>query len=102
MRMHADGCINRGMTIREADARFKIRRTVTRADGEHALDACFKGSLDHGVTINVELFVIEMAMRVDQHHVSWGYLRRAPTGMSSRNPASTGAPSPSDAATIMP
>ena len=54
-------------------------------------------ALDHRRAIFVEFGVVQVSVRIDQPH-----LRRAPTGISSWKPASTGLPPSTDAATIIP
>src|ERR1700736_979669 len=65
------------------------------ADRHHPLHTCIQCTLDHLFAVRVKFLAIEVAVRVD-------HFRRAPTGTSSRNPARTGLPPSSEAATIMP
>ena len=67
VRMHAHRRVDRRIAIRQPDSGFQIRRTIARPDRDHALDARRERALDHGFAIGIELFVIQMAMRVDQH-----------------------------------
>src|SRR5206468_3759536 len=97
VRMHADGRVNERILCGQADGNFEIGRTTAGSDGHHALDAGRAGTFDSGVAVLGELLVIQVAMGIDQLHFS-----RAPTGISSRKPASTGLPPSTDAATIMP
>src|SRR5690242_11391004 len=68
-----------------------------RVDHHHAIDTGPESALDGGIAVGVELFGVNMAVRIDQDH-----FRRAPMGMSSRKPARTGLPPSTDAATIIP
>ena len=95
--MDSDGRIDERIAIGQPDRGFEIGRAVAGADGHEAFDSGRLGALDHGLAIFGELFVIEMTVGIDQLH-----LRRAPTGTSSRKPASTGLPPSSEAATIIP
>ena len=61
------------------------------------IDTGVEGALDGLLAVLVEFRVVEMAVGIDQLH-----FRRAPTGMSSWKPASTGLPPSTEAATIMP
>src|SRR6266851_10021822 len=97
VRMHADGGVQRRVTIRQADAGFKIGRSVASADGHHVLDSGGEGALDHGFAVGIELLTVQMTMGVDQRHLS-----RAPIGTSSRKLASTGISPSREAATIIP
>src|SRR5205085_12396515 len=97
VRMDADGCINERVLVRQPDAGFQVGWTFAGADGQHPFDSGCASALDGGLTIVVELLIVEMAMRIDQLHFN-----RAPTGMSSRKAASTGLPPSTEAATIMP
>ena len=93
--MNADGRVKRRMLLGQPQTRLQIRRTLAGADRHHVLDARFERPLDHRVAIGIELRAVEMTVGVD-------HFNRAPTGTSSRKPASTGLPPSSDAATIMP
>src|SRR5712691_6804429 len=97
VRMHADGGVKRRVTIGQADAGFKIGRSVAGTDGHHVLDTGGKGALDHGFAVGIELLTVQMTMGVDQLHLS-----RAPIGTSSRKLASTGISPSREAATIIP
>ena len=88
---------NAGIAGCQFNGAIQFRRPVARADGQHAANALLVCALDEGVEIRPELLVVEVDVGVDQLHFS-----RAPTGTSSRNPASTGLPPSSDAATIIP
>jgi len=76
---------------------LEIGRAVAGSDGDHVLDSGRESTLYDGLAVGVKLLAIDVAMGVDQAHLS-----RAPTGTSSRNAAKTGLPSLRDAATIMP
>ncbi len=76
---------------------LQVGRPAAGADREHAFHAGGAGAFDHRRAVFIELGVVQMGMRIDQPH-----LRRAPTGMSSWKPASTGLPPSTDAATIIP
>jgi hypothetical protein len=54
--------------VGEANAGFKIGRTLAGPNDHHALDAGSQGAVDHGLAVGVELGVIEMAVRVDERH----------------------------------
>src|ERR1700694_4432930 len=95
--MNANRRGERRIPISHSNASFQIRRAVASANGNHVFDSCLKGACDHFLTVGVELRTVEMAVGVDQAHLSL-----APTGMSSRKPASTGLPPSMEAATIMP
>src|SRR5262249_10849910 len=97
MRMDADGRKQLVVLFRQADGAIDPGRAIAGPDGQHAGDPGSRSPIEHGIEILGELFVVEMAMGIGQRH-----LRRAPTGPSSRNPASTGGPPSRDAATIMP
>ena len=108
--------------IGQANGRFKIGRTVAGADGEHIFQPGIAPALDDLFAVRAKLFVVQVAVRIDQLHevltlappekggrperaglTDLGlYFRRAPTGMSSWKPASTGLPPSTLAATIMP
>ena len=97
VRMYARRRPDEGLGFGQPDACLQIRRPVARAHGEHARYPGRERALDHLLAVFVEAFVVQVAVRIDQRH-----FRRAPTGMSSRNPASTGLPPSTEAATIMP
>ena len=97
VRMHADGGVDERIALGQPDGGFQVGRAVAGADGHHALHAGGAGALDHLLAVGVELGVVQVAVGIDQPH-----FRRAPTGMSSWKPASTGLPPSTDAATIMP
>ena len=67
MRMNACGRVELRVAICHADAGFQIRRAVARADRDHLGHACCERALDHRFAIGIELFAIEMAVRVDEH-----------------------------------
>src|SRR6266852_5148941 len=79
------------------DAGLKIRRAIAGSNRDHVLDPRIQRALDYFFAIGVKLLTVQMTVGVDQAHFSL-----APTGTSSRNPASTGLPPSSEAATIMP
>ena len=95
--MDPDGGVYKRIAIGLADGHFQVGRTVAGADSHHALHAGGAGALDRLLAVFVELGVVQVAVRIDQPH-----LRRAPTGISSWKPASTGLPPSTEAATIMP
>src|SRR4051794_18299513 len=95
--MHAYRGIDKRIAFGEADGDLQIGRSVSRADGQQAHDTRCQRAFDGLLAIFVELGIVQMAVRIDQRH-----FRRAPTGMSSWKPASTGLPSPTEAATIIP
>src|SRR5262245_8459367 len=97
MRSNTHGGINERILVGQPHARLEIRRTIARADSHHPLDTRGARALDHQLPIFVELFAVEVAVRIDQPH-----FKRAPGGMSSWKPARTGLPSSTEAATIMP
>ena len=97
MRMNADCGVKCRVFLGEPETGFQIGRTVAGTDRQHVLDAGGECALDHGLAIFVEFGAVQVAVGVNETH-----LRRAPTGTSSRKPASTGLPPSSDAATIMP
>src|ERR1700682_2291469 len=98
VRMHAHRREDLGMPVSEPDRSLQIRRTAAGSDGQHSLHARIKSPRDGVLAVGVELLTVQMAMRIDKRH----YFRRAPIGISSRTPASTGFPPSSDAATIIP
>ena len=95
--MHADCGVERRIAIGQADAGFEIGRPVAGADRDHVFHAGGERALDHGVAVRVELLVVQMAVGVDQH-----LLQARSDGNIFEETASTGMPSSSDAATIMP
>src|SRR5436190_16239025 len=80
-----------------SDRRREVWRTSARADRQDLGNAGIDRSLDSRVSIITEAMIVEMRMRIRELH-----FKRAPGSMFSRKPASTGGPSGSDAATIMP
>src|SRR6476646_516303 len=97
VRMYAYSRVDELVHIGETDGRFEIGRAIARADGQHACYTGGAGTLDNGIQVGLKLCIIQVAVRVDQVHFSL-----APTGTSSKNPASTGLPPSREAATIMP
>src|ERR1700676_2162110 len=95
--MDANSRVEWSIPVRQPNASFQIGRPLAGANGNHVVDSRLKSARDHFLTIGVELRTVEMAVGVDQAHFSL-----APTGISSRKPASTGLPPSMDAATIMP
>src|SRR5258708_12528388 len=73
----------------------------TAPDGENAFDACFARARYDLSAVLFEPGAVEMRVGIDVQ--AGPYFSFAPTGTSSRNPASTGLPSsPTDAATHIP
>jgi hypothetical protein len=97
MGMHAHRRPDRFVALGQPDGSLEIRRPLTCSDGQHAIHSLGQRPVDHRFPVRVEFVAIQMAMRIDEHQVS-----RAPAGISSWNPASTGLPSPIEAATIIP
>jgi len=115
VRMDADGRDDLWVTVGEANGAIEMWRAIAGADAKNAVDAGLGGADEDGVEIGGEFLVVEMSVGIgDGHGRLWGrrfrlpllrcrrYFRRAPTGTSSRNPASTGFPPSREAATIMP
>jgi hypothetical protein len=65
VRMDADGGIKRRVFLRKTDAGLEVWRTFSGPDCDHVLDTRGQGARDDFFTIGVEIFGIEMAMRVD-------------------------------------
>src|SRR5580658_222627 len=97
VRMHSHGGVYERIATGQADAGFQVGRTLAGADRQHGFDPRGERPADGLLAVQVELRIVQVAVRIDQLH-----FRRAPGGMSSWNPASTGLPSFTDAATIMP
>src|SRR5690242_16417183 len=97
VRMDAHGGVQERVPLRQANRGFQIGRTVAGPNRHQPFNPRRAGALDGLFAVFVELLVVQMAMGIDQLHFS-----RAPTGMSSRNPASTGLPPSTEAATIIP
>jgi hypothetical protein len=71
-------------------------------DGKNSFQAAFASASKHLRAVRIEFVAFQMGVGIDVHG-SRRYFSLAPTGTSSRNPASTGLPSsPTEAATIMP
>ncbi len=83
--MDACGRKDKRIGLCQPDSRFEIRRALAGPDCEHVFDAGCASTIHDLLAIGLKLRIIEMAMRIDQIHLS-----RAPIGTSSRNPASTG------------
>ena len=66
-------------------------------DHHHGLDARGQRAIQNRLAVLIEFRIVDVAMRIDQRHFN-----RAPTGMSSWKPASTGLPPSTLAATIIP
>src|ERR1700722_11763460 len=86
-----------------------FRRTFTNSDGQHRTHARSKSALQHRLAVVRVALAVQMGVGIDEHSrnlsggdLAAGYLSRAPSGTSSRNPASTGAPSGREAASSMP
>src|SRR6185437_6400050 len=86
-----------------------LRRPFANADRKHRLHARIPGAAQHGLAIVRVTGAVEVCMRINEQESfpfgvkqPLGYFSRAPSGTSSRNPASTGAPPSSDAASSMP
>src|SRR5258708_5408915 len=97
VRMRAHRRIDERILRGQPDSDFEIGRTAASPDGHHALDTGGAGAFDGCVAVARQLLVVQMAVGIYQLHFS-----RAPTGISSRNPASTGLPPSTDAAKIIP
>src|SRR5437764_13900228 len=97
VRMNADRCVNIVVFLSYGNGSLKI--VAVRIAGpniEHHPNTGIFCTLNHIVTVRVELLAVNMAVRVDQH-----YLSREPTFTSSKNVAIAGVSScPSDAAQI--
>src|SRR4051812_33102505 len=97
--MHADCRDYKGIRFGQAERRPEIRWTIPCPDREHVLNPGLARPFDHRVAVGFKLFVVQVAMRIGELHC---YFRRAPTGTSSLNPASTGKSPSKLAATIIP
>jgi hypothetical protein len=82
VRMNANGGVNERIYFRETNSGFQIGRPVARADGEHVFQSGGPGPFDHIGPVSIELFVVQMTMRINEFHDDV-YFNRAPTGMSS-------------------
>ncbi len=99
--MNAHGSVDEFVPIGKPDSGFQIRRSFARADRHHGFDAGRPRPRDGFVAVGIELTIVQMAVGIDKLDACV-HFNRAPTGMSSRNPASTGLPPSTEAATIMP
>src|SRR5437588_11633457 len=97
VRMDSDRSVEERIAFRQSDSRLQILRSVTGADRHQILHSRRPRPFDDGHSISGELLVVQMAVGIDQPHFN-----RAPTGASSRKPASIGFPPSSEAATIIP
>ena len=97
--MHSDGRVYEWITVRQANAHFEVRRPVAGADRHHMLDARGESALDHGLAVVVELFAVQMTVRVDHRH---DLLQPRAGRHVFEEAASTGMSPSRDAATIMP
>ena len=97
MRLNPNRGVDEWVPVGQANGRIQVGRTVAGADGQHVFDARRARAFDGFLAVGVELRVVQVDVGIHQPH-----FRRAPAGMSSWNPASTGLPSPTEAATIMP
>src|SRR5580704_9844620 len=125
VRMNAQRRINKIVSLRQLNSAVYLLRTITVADGNDGLHSGLACPRDDLLAVGVELLAIKVRVRIDKHRTHVGtaasavrpepalseavgaklgraYFNLAPTGTSSRNPASTGFPSSSDAATIIP
>jgi len=63
--MDPHGGVDRVIAIRQADTGFEVGRAVACADNHHSLDSSGQGAVDDGLTVGIELGVIEMAVGVN-------------------------------------
>ncbi len=66
MRMGADGAIDLGMRL--GDAEHLVEAPHPRRDGDHQADACGLGAREHRLALRRQVGEIEMAVAIDQHH----------------------------------
>ena len=91
MRVDADGCVDGGMTIGEADAGFQVGGTVAASDRKHVFDTGGEGAFDHRFPVAIKLFAVQVTVRVDQFHVilgerRWGRLRETAPALPMSSP----------------
>src|SRR5450432_556044 len=89
--------IERRILVRQSNTGLEIGRAIAGTDSDHVFHSGRERPFDHLIAIGVKLRAVQVTVGVDQAHFN-----RAPIGMSSRKPASTGLPPSTDAATIMP
>ncbi len=89
--------IHRFVLLGHSDRSFQVWRTLACADGKDLCDSGIDRALNRRVAIVTEALIVQVRVRVGEPH-----FKRAPGSMFSRKPASTGGPSGSDAATIIP
>ena len=94
VRMHADRGVDERVALGLLYGHIQF---AAGTDRHHRFHARGQRALDDLRAVRIELLVIQVTMRIDQAH-----FKRAPTGMSSWKPASTGLPPSTDAATIIP
>ena len=101
VRMNADRRVHERILLGQPNPGIEFRRTVPVADGDHSCDPGLACTRDHLLAVRVELLAIEVCVGIDEHvGFVWGqppsalpaggYFSRAPTGTSSKKPASTG------------
>src|SRR5450631_272996 len=122
VRMDPDSRVHERVLFRELNSGIERGWAIAIADRDHPSHSGLASASDHLLAIGVELLAVEMCVRIYKHCLRGClgtgafarppsearlvlilyYLRRAPTGTSSRKLANTGFPPSSDAATIMP
>lgn len=68
VRMDAYGGEHARICIRQTNGGFEIGRPVARPDGEHELQSHFACTFNNGLAVLIELFIVQMAMRIDEFH----------------------------------
>ena len=72
MRMNADRRIKERIFLSQLNSGIEFRRTVAIADGNHGHDPGFSRASDDLLAIGIELFAVEMCVRVDKHKKTGG------------------------------
>jgi hypothetical protein len=65
VRMDSDGGVDECVAIGQAHGGFEIGGAIARADGHHGFDTRGQRALDYLVPVFVELWVIQVAMRIN-------------------------------------
>src|SRR4029079_5836723 len=96
VRMDAEAGLDPVIGLCDGDAASHVVRTGSRSDCHNSANTRIPGTLNHIGPVLGIADIVKVRVRINEH-----YFNRAPLGISSWKPASTGgSPSPSDAATI--
>ena len=68
--MNTNGAVNVGVLLRETDntGEVLVNSRITCPDHQHLRDTGLSGTRNHGVTVRIKLFTVNVTMGINEFH----------------------------------